>query len=105
MNNMGLERLIRLVPGKKYHVQIIVDDTIATLYVDGVALNTRMYTNPGKESAWELQMEVRYLRIRVLHICKRESGRRTVFGAAALILSRSYQNTSRDITCRTVTIF
>ena len=29
-------------------------------------------------------MEVRYLRIRVLHICKRESGRRTVFGAAAL---------------------
>ena len=49
-------------------------------------------------------MEVRYLRIRVLHICKRESGRRTVFGAAALILSRSFQNTSRDITCRTVTI-
>ena len=47
MNNMGLERLIRLVPGKKYHVQIIVDDTIATLYVDGVALNTRMYTNTG----------------------------------------------------------
>ena len=28
MNNMGLERLIRLVPGKKYHVQIIVDDTV-----------------------------------------------------------------------------
>ena len=43
-----LDRLIRLVPGKKYHVQIIVDDTIATLYVDGVALNTRMYTNPGE---------------------------------------------------------
>ena len=34
--------------GKKYHVQIIVDDTIATLYVDGVALNTRMYTNSGE---------------------------------------------------------
>ena len=45
---MGLERLIRLTPGKKYHVQIIVDDTIATLYVDGVALNTRMYTSPGE---------------------------------------------------------
>ena len=41
-------------------------------------------------------MEVRYLRIRVLHICKRESGRRTVFGAVALILSRPFQNTSRD---------
>ena len=52
MNNMGLERLIRLVPGKKYHVQIIVDDTIATLYVDGVAMNTRMYTKLGRESAW-----------------------------------------------------
>ena len=48
MNNMGLERLIRLVSGKKYHVQVIVDDTIATLYVDGVALNTRMYTKPGE---------------------------------------------------------
>lgn len=34
--------------GEKYHVQIIVDDTIATLYVDGVALNTRMYTSPGE---------------------------------------------------------
>ena len=48
MNNMGLECLIRLVAGRKYHVQIIVDDTIATLYVDGVALNTRMYTNSGE---------------------------------------------------------
>ena len=31
-------------------------------------------------------MEVRYLRIRVLHICKSESGRRTDFGAAVLVL-------------------
>ena len=31
-------------------------------------------------------MEVRYLRIRVLHICKNESGRRTDFGAAVLVL-------------------
>ena len=29
---------------------------------------------------------MRYLRIRVLHICKNESGRRTDFGAAVLVL-------------------
>ena len=34
--------------GKKYHVQIIVDDTVVTLYVDGVAMNTRMYAKPGE---------------------------------------------------------
>lgn len=48
MNNMGLERPIHLEAGKTYHVQIIADDTIATVYVDGVAMNTRMYTNPGE---------------------------------------------------------
>ena len=47
MNNMGLERPIQLEAGRKYHVQIIADDSIATLYVDGVALNTRMYAHPG----------------------------------------------------------
>jgi beta-fructofuranosidase len=26
---------------------MIVDDTIATLYIDDVALNTRMYRKPG----------------------------------------------------------
>lgn len=26
---------------------MIVDATIATLYIDGVALNARMYTRPG----------------------------------------------------------
>ena len=45
--NIGLERPIELEPGKTYHVQMIVDDTIATIYVDGVALNARMYERPG----------------------------------------------------------
>lgn len=45
--NIGLERPIELMPGRKYHVQIIADDTIATIYVDGVALNTRMYDKQG----------------------------------------------------------
>ena len=44
---MGLERPISLEPERTYHVQIIADDSIATLYVDGVALNTRMYAHPG----------------------------------------------------------
>ncbi|MDD3218754.1 MAG: GH32 C-terminal domain-containing protein [Lachnospiraceae bacterium] len=45
--NIGLERPITLTAGTSYHVQLIVDDTISTLYVNGVALNARMYTQPG----------------------------------------------------------
>ena len=44
--NIGLERPIRLEAGKKYHIQS--DDTIATIYVDGVALNTRFYQKFGQ---------------------------------------------------------
>lgn len=45
--NIGLERPIELNPGETYHIQIIFDDDIATLYVNGVALNTRAYEKPG----------------------------------------------------------
>ncbi len=45
--NIGLERPIVLESGKEYILRLIVDDTIATMYVDGVAMNTRMYTRPG----------------------------------------------------------
>ena len=45
--NLGLERPLALEPGKRYAVRMIVDDTIATLYVDGVALNTRVYRKFG----------------------------------------------------------
>ena len=45
--NIGQERPIHLEPGKTYHVDLIVDDTIATLYVDGVALNARAYRKFG----------------------------------------------------------
>lgn len=45
--SQGAERPIKLLAGKKYHVQMIVDDTIATIYVEGVALNARLYTKPG----------------------------------------------------------
>ena len=45
--NLGLERPLALEPGKAYSVRMIVDDTIATLYVDGVALNTRVYRKFG----------------------------------------------------------
>ena len=45
--NIGLERPIDLIPGNSYHISMIVDDTIATLYVDGVALNARAYKKMG----------------------------------------------------------
>ena len=48
INNRGLERPLVLEPGKTYQLQIIADDRIATLYIDGVALNTRLYAKPGQ---------------------------------------------------------
>jgi beta-fructofuranosidase len=49
--NKGLERPFAFEPGRTYDVEIVVDDTIATLYVDGVALNARMYDKPGNRLA------------------------------------------------------
>lgn len=40
--NIGLERPIGLEAGHTYHIRLVVDDTIGTLHVDGVALNVRM---------------------------------------------------------------
>ena len=45
--NKGLDRPVFLKAGRTYRLKLIVDDTIATIYIDGVALNTRMYTKPG----------------------------------------------------------
>ena len=45
--NIGLEQPIGLEAGHTYHIRLVVDDTIGTLYVDGVALNVRMYERPG----------------------------------------------------------
>ncbi len=45
--NKGLERPIRFEANKDYNIQLIVDDTIATVYIDGVALNARMYSKSG----------------------------------------------------------
>jgi beta-fructofuranosidase len=49
--NKGLERPLRLDADRMYHIQIIVDDTIATLYVESVALSTRMYAKTGQALA------------------------------------------------------
>lgn len=43
----GLERPIELLPDHDYALTLIVDDDICTLYVDGVALNARMYAPGG----------------------------------------------------------
>ncbi|WP_122643214.1 family 43 glycosylhydrolase [Luxibacter massiliensis] len=48
IQNTGLERPISLTAGAPLHIRLIVDDTIATLYVNGTALNARMYAQPGK---------------------------------------------------------
>jgi beta-fructofuranosidase len=45
--SQGEERPLDLLPEQTYHIQLIIDDTIATIYVNGVALNARMYTTPG----------------------------------------------------------
>lgn len=45
--NIGLERPLLLEEGIEYRIQLIVDDTIATLYVNGTALNARIYDKPG----------------------------------------------------------
>lgn len=44
-------RPLLLEPKRKYTVQIIADDTIATIYVDGIALDTRMYAKAGQALA------------------------------------------------------
>jgi beta-fructofuranosidase len=49
--NKGLERPLQLEANRTCTIQIIVDDTIATLYVAGVALNTRMYAKAGQALA------------------------------------------------------
>jgi beta-fructofuranosidase len=46
--NIGLERPLRFRAGENYRLRLIVDDTIATLYVNDVALNVRMYKRPGE---------------------------------------------------------
>ncbi|GAA2238671.1 glycosyl hydrolase family 32 [Herbiconiux moechotypicola] len=45
--NKGLDRPIVLDPEVPHRLEVVVDDTIATLYVDGVALNARLNTKPG----------------------------------------------------------
>ena len=47
IENKGLTRPVWLKPDQVYTLQVIVDDDIATLYIDGVALNTRMYNCKG----------------------------------------------------------
>lgn len=46
-DNKGLERPLTLGPEIDHTIQVIADDSIATVYVDGVALNARMYAKAG----------------------------------------------------------
>lgn len=47
-DNKGLDRPLELDPTIEHRITLIVDDTIATVYVNGVALNARSYDRPGR---------------------------------------------------------
>lgn len=47
LENKGLIRPVWLEADREYLLQVIVDDDIAMLYIDGVALSTRMYNCRG----------------------------------------------------------
>lgn len=46
-NNKGLDRHLDLAPDVEHRLQIVVDGQIATAYVEGTALNARMYAKAG----------------------------------------------------------
>lgn len=45
--NKGLDRPIFLDSDAEHTLELVVDDTIATIYINGVALNSRLNTKPG----------------------------------------------------------
>lgn len=51
MMDKGLNRPIKLKANHDYDLKLIVDDNILTIYLDGVALNARVYHKFGRELA------------------------------------------------------
>ncbi|MCJ7842130.1 family 43 glycosylhydrolase [Lederbergia sp. NSJ-179] len=49
MMNKGLQRPIRLKEDQEYNLKLIVDHSIFTIYIDGVALNVRGYKKLGNK--------------------------------------------------------
>ena len=50
-DNRGISRPFRLSEGMNLDMTLLVDDTIATLYVNGTALSTRMYDKRGRAAS------------------------------------------------------
>ena len=48
VNNMGLERPLFFKGEGTHHVRLVVDDDIATIFVDDVALNARFCNKQGQ---------------------------------------------------------
>ncbi len=42
-NFLNVERVIRIQPGERVHLDLVVEDGVCVLYADGVALTSRMY--------------------------------------------------------------
>lgn len=53
-DNRGTERPISIEANRSYDIDIVVDDTIAASYLDGVALNARAYQRPGDRLSIEV---------------------------------------------------
>ena len=52
--NRGLDRPLDNM-AETHHASLIVDDDIAVLYIDGIALNARMAEKPGREIKFYVQ--------------------------------------------------
>lgn len=48
MMNKGLQRPLQLKANTEYHLKLVVDNSIFTVYIDGVALNVRGYQHFGR---------------------------------------------------------
>lgn len=48
-NFLNMERTVVILPGRRYHLELVAEGDICVLYVDGVALTSRMYAKGGSQ--------------------------------------------------------
>lgn len=77
----GLERPLDLEPGVEHHVRVLADDTIVTVYIEGVALSVRTYAKAGRSLA--VQVVDGTLTVSASTLARRGAEDRLVDGPAA----------------------